>query len=132
MKMNNKLIEMAKIALKKSYSPYSNFKVGAALLCKDGSIFCGSNVECSTYGATICAERAAIVKAVNSGKREFLKIAVVSQNKSDFCYPCGICRQMLAEFACDIEVICAKPSGEYKAYRLNELLPNSFNKEHLK
>ena len=120
------LIDKAKEALKNSYSPYSDFKVGAAILTEDGEIFTGSNVENITFGATVCAERAAAVKAVNNGKRKFKAIAVVSQ-KGSFCMPCGICRQFLCEFSPEMIVIAANPDGDYKEFVLKDLIPEFFN-----
>lgn len=125
-KMERKLIEMAKSALKNSYSPYSGFKVGAALLCRDGSIYTGANVECASYGSTVCAERAAIVKAVNDGKRELTAIAVVSNNINEPCFPCGICLQMMFEFSDDLKVIVTDEIEEFKVFNITELLPYGF------
>ena len=91
------LIDKAHEAMKNAYSPYSGFKVGAAILTKDGKIFTGCNVENASYGATICAERCAATKAVSEGSNEFTAIAIVSSSDK-FTYPCGICRQFLSEF----------------------------------
>ncbi|MBQ3824478.1 MAG: cytidine deaminase, partial [Clostridia bacterium] len=104
------LIKLAEKAKDGSYSPYSHFRVGAALLTADGSVYTGANVECSSYGGTICAERAALVKAVNDGKRDFSAIAIISDD-SEPCYPCGICRQMLSDFSPDMAVISASADG---------------------
>jgi cytidine deaminase len=127
--MNNKeLYEKAYEAMKYAYAPYSGFKVGAAVLTKSGKVFTGCNVENATYGATICAERTAAAKAVSDGEKEFKAIAVASDS-IDTVFPCGICRQVLAEFGSeDMKVICTKNSGEYEVYRLKELLPNAFIK----
>jgi cytidine deaminase len=123
--MNDKqLYLIAKENLDKAYAPFSNFKVGAALLTKDGKVFTGVNVENSSYGATICAERTACVKAVSEGYRDFEKIAIVSSGGEAF--PCGICRQFLYEFADDLIVITGKNENELVTYRLNELLPEGF------
>ena len=113
-------------ATKFSYAPYSNFKVGAALLSKKGDIFTGCNVENASYGGTICAERTAVVKAVSCGHREFSKIAIAESKEGD-CTPCGFCRQVLSEFSKDgsLIVVC-KIGGEIKEIPLKELLPNSF------
>ncbi len=133
--MNNaELIKLALEARQKSYSPYSGFAVGAALLCKNGRVFTGCNIENSGYSATNCAERTAIFKAVSEGETEFEKIAVVGGNAEEsvpekYCPPCGICRQVLREFCnCDFEVIIARTSGDYKTMTLGELLPESFDK----
>lgn len=133
--MNNaELIKLALEAREKSYSPYSGFAVGAALLCKNGMVFTGCNIENSGYSATNCAERTAIFKAVSEGETEFLRIAVVGGNAeekepSDYCPPCGICRQVMREF-CEngFEIIIAKNENEYKTVTLEELLPLSFDK----
>ncbi len=131
---NGELIEFALEAREKSYSPYSRFAVGAALLCKNGKVFTGCNVENSGYSATNCAERTAIFKAVSEGETEFEKIAVVGGNKEDkipvdYCPPCGICRQVMREFCdSDFEIIIAKNENEYKSVTLEELLPLSFDK----
>lgn len=131
---NSELIELALEARQKSYSPYSGFAVGAALLCKNGRVFTGCNIENSGYSATNCAERTAIFKAVSEGETEFEKIAVVGGNAVEsvpekHCPPCGICRQVLREFcSCDFEVIIARTSEDYKTMTLGELLPESFDK----
>lgn len=131
---NAELIELALEARQKSYSPYSGFAVGAALLCKSGRVFTGCNIENSGYSATNCAERTAIFKAVSEGETEFEKIAVVGGNAVEsvpekYCPPCGICRQVLREFcSCDFEVIIARTSEDYKTMALGELLPESFDK----
>lgn len=133
------LVQKAYEAQKNSYSPYSDFQVGAALETKDGEIFLGCNVESATYSPTNCAERTAFFKAVSEGKREFLKIAIVG-NKKDakkediaYCPPCGVCLQVMAEF-CDpktFEVTIARDLDDYKTYVLADLLPFSFSKEIL-
>lgn len=123
------LINRAISAREYSYSPYSHFRVGAALLCKDGSVWTGCNIENRAYGPTNCAERTAFFKAVSEGRREFAAIAVAGGNEElDWCYPCGVCRQVMAEF-CDpdgFEIICARSREEYKIYTLRELLPEMF------
>ena len=133
--MNNaELIKLALSAREKSYSPYSGFAVGAALLCKNGKVFTGCNIENSGYSATNCAERTAFFKAVSEGEAEFEKIAVVGGNAeekelSEFCPPCGICRQVMREFCNgDFEIIIAKNETEYKTVTLEEILPLSFDK----
>ena len=127
----SKLIDKAIDMMNYSYAPYSGFKVGAALLCKDGSVYGGCNVEGSSYGNTICAERTALVKAVSEGKKEFEAIAV-SASSDDFCTPCGICRQMLADFGLDLIVLCCNQKGEFIEKRLFDLLPMAFTGESLK
>ncbi len=123
---NIELYNIAMKATENSYSPYSNFKVGAALLCKNGNLYTGCNVENISYGGTICAERTAVFKAVSSGDREFVKIAIAESNDGN-CTPCGFCRQVLSEFSKDGEllVIC-KYNGELREIPLKELLPYSF------
>ncbi len=127
----DELVKLAYEATKNAYTPYSNFNVGAALLTKSGKIYTGCNVECASYGATNCAERTAIFKAVSEGEREFAAIAVVSSSM-DYTYPCGICRQVIAEFGDEtMEIILAKDL-EYKVFTLAEMLPHSFTQKDLK
>ncbi len=121
----DKLIAEAKMARKKAYSPYSNFKVGAAVLTTDGKIFSGCNIENSSYGLSICAERAAIFNAVSSGYKKFTKIAVVTDSKPP-ASPCGACRQVIFEFGDDIEVIMANLKGDIKIMKIDELLKDGF------
>lgn len=131
------LIAAAFEAQKKAYAPYSGFMVGAALLCEDGEIFGGCNIENASYGACNCAERTAIFRAVYEGKRSFRAIAIVGKPGSApafaYCAPCGICRQVMAEFCNpqDFQIILPKSMTEYKVYRLEELLPLSFTAENL-
>ncbi len=116
--------------LKKSYCPYSHFAVGAALECSDGTVYTGCNVENAAFGPTLCAERVAVGKAVSEGHRDFVRI-VIAANSKDYCTPCGVCRQVLREFAPDLEVICLNGAGEEKSLTLPELLPYSFGPEFL-
>ena len=116
--------------LDRAYCPYSHFPVGAALECGDGTVFTGCNIENAAYGATICAERTAVAKAVSEGHRDFVRI-VIAGRSADFCVPCGTCRQVLREFAPHIEVICLNGAGEERTFTLEELLPYSFGPEHL-
>jgi cytidine deaminase len=117
-----KAVEMQSFA----YVPYSHFPVGAALECSDGTVFTGCNVENAAYGSTICAERTAIVKAVSEGHRDFVRIAIAG-NSEDFCVPCGSCRQVMMEFAPEMEVICLNAAGESRTFALRELLPYGFD-----
>ena len=117
-----KAVEMQSFA----YVPYSHFPVGAALECSDGTVFTGCNVENAAYGSTICAERTAIVKAVSEGHRDFVRIAIAG-NSEDFCVPCGSCRQVMMEFAPEMEVICLNAAGESRSFALRELLPYGFD-----
>lgn len=134
---NSELITKALEARKFSYSPYSGFSVGAALLCDDGSVYAGCNIENSSFSPTICAERTAIFKAVSEGKKNFLKIAVVgadSENETpvNYCPPCGVCRQVMREFCGnDFEIVIAKSCDDYKVKKLSELLPESFDKREV-
>ena len=126
-----KLIEKALEMLQFSYTPYSHWKVGAALLCADGKIWGGCNIENAAYTPSNCAERTAFFNAVSAGEKEFKAIAVVGGhegNVSSFCFPCGVCRQVMMEF-CDPEdfiVIVAKNTDEYRINTLKELLPDGF------
>lgn len=121
------LVEYALIAMKNAYAPYSGLKVGAAVLTDRGNIFTGVNVENASFGATNCAERTAIFKAVSEGETGIIMVAVAS-DMDDIIYPCGICRQVLAEFCKeDAAVICANKKGEYMAYTLKDLLPCAFH-----
>ncbi len=132
---NKELLVHAKSVLKNSYSPYSEFKVGAALLTAKGEVYTGCNVENASYGATICAERTAILKAVSDGERDFLKIAIVSESDNekfvdfagDFTFPCGICVQVMTEFMKDAEVILENKLGEIKVIKVKDLAPFSFS-----
>lgn len=126
-----KLVDMAIEAQENSYSPYSNFKVGAALLTKSGKIFKGCNVENAAYGPSNCAERTAIFSAVANGEREFDKIAIICGNGDEFGAPCGVCRQVIYEFAPEMEVILAKRNGETKKYKAYELLPEAFGPKNI-
>lgn len=126
-----KLIKKAIKILNFSYAPYSNFHVGAALLTSEGEIYTGCNIENAAYGPSNCAERTAIFKAVSEGKKEFEAIAVVGVKNGkieNFCPPCGVCRQVLAEFCKkDFEIVLAKSTNEYKIMTLEQLLPESFS-----
>lgn len=122
---DKQLVKKAIDAKEFSYSPYSRFRVGAALLCKDGSVYTGCNIENSAYGPSNCAERTAIFKAVSEGKREFKKIAVVLDNE-EYASPCGVCRQVMMEFSPDMEIIMANCNGDFIKKKLKELLPYAF------
>jgi len=126
------LIENAIKARKLSYSPYSGFAVGAAVLADSGKIYKGANIENASYGATVCAERNAIFQAVLAGEKKILAVAVTGGKEneevpSDYAYPCGMCRQVMTEFGeSDMIIIVAKSVEDYKKYRLDELLPHGF------
>lgn len=128
---DHQLTELAIQMQQRSYVPYSHFPVGAALLCDDGTVFTGCNVENAAYGSTICAERTALVKAVSEGYTRFTAIAIAGQGE-DFCWPCGACRQMLCEFAPDLRVLAARGDGMFQVSTLSQLLPNSFGPHSLK
>ena len=120
-----------------AYAPYSGFKVGAALLAKNGDIYGGCNIENAAYGATNCAERTAFFKAISEGVREFAAIAIVGgpeEGVKDFCAPCGICRQVMEEFCSPDEfyIILAKSPEEKKIFTLEQLFPEGFTPENLK
>lgn len=119
------LVKKALAARKHSYSPYSKFAVGAALETEDGTIFTGANVENASYGLAICAERTALVKAVSEGHKKFKRLAVVADYPKP-CPPCGMCRQMLIEFAPDLELILANTKGKTEKVDLAKLLPKVF------
>jgi len=116
--------------LERSYCPYSRFPVGAALECADGSVFTGCNIENAAYSPTLCAERVAVGKAVSEGHRDFVRIAVAGRCE-DYCVPCAVCRQVLYEFAPDMEVTALNGKGEELALPLRELLPHGFGPDYL-
>ena len=119
------LIEIATEASKNSYSPYSHYNLGAALLCKNGKVFKGTNVENASYPLTCCAERIAIFKAVSEGEREFDTL-VIRSNDDSFPYPCGACRQVMAQFSDDLIVYVVNGKNEVKKFTIKELLPYTF------
>ncbi len=127
----NNLITKALEARKNAYAPYSHYQVGAALLTADNKIYQGCNIENASYGATNCAERTAFFKAVSEGKRKFLAVAIAGgmegEEPVDYAYPCGICRQVMREFAEDeLRIFVAKSVQDYREYTLAELLPAGF------
>jgi cytidine deaminase len=135
---NLELLEEAKKARLKAYTPYSNFKVGAALLTKSGKVYLGCNIENATYTPTNCAERTAFFKAVSEGEREFEKIAIVGAKDGEdanvMCSPCGVCRQVMMEF-CDpkeFQIILANGENTCRVMTLEELLPCGFSSSNLK
>ncbi len=134
MKKYNKLIVEALSVREQAHAPYSGFKVGAALLCVGGDVFTGCNIENSSYGATICAERVAFSSAIAKGKRKFNAIAIVGGKDeiNDFCYPCGICRQFMSELCTPDFKIVLFDGTTPLIVTLDELLPNAFNKSSLK
>ena len=130
-----KLIELAKEAMKRAYAPYSAFQVGAALLCGDGTVYQGCNIENAAYGPSNCAERTAIFKAVYDGKRDFTAIAICGGKDgiiTGACPPCGVCRQVLREFCQDDFIIyIVGAEGSFESCTLGELLPHSFSPNNL-
>lgn len=131
------LIRSSLSARKKAYVPYSGYAVGAAVLTGDDRIYMGCNIENASYGATVCAERTAIFKAVSEGRNKCKAIAIVGSPEGDevtqYAYPCGMCRQVMREFAQpqDFTVIIAKSEEEYQVFSLEQLLPESFGPENL-
>lgn len=128
---NKDLINLAIEAKRNAHVPYSHFKVGAALLTKSGKVYQGANMECSSYGMTVCAERVALVKALYDGEKNFEKIAVVGGSEDELTYttPCGACRQFLADFGVELEVVMGymeENELKEKVFKLKELLPESF------
>ena len=134
--LEQKLMNTAIEYRKRSYSPYSGYQVGAALLSADGEIFGGCNIESASFSPTNCAERTALFKAVSEGKKDFTAIAVVggkAGDKLEFCTPCGVCRQALVEFCNPKEFVVYLGTGteDYKGYLLDELLPFSFTPKNV-
>ena len=136
MKYDKKLlVDLACEARLKAYSPYSQFCVGAALLCADGEVIVGANIENSSYGATNCAERTAFFTALMQGRKDFTAIAIVGAKRGEeitsFCAPCGICRQVMAEFCKkDFEVLLYD-GKDVKTYTMSDMLPEAFDKDNL-
>ena len=134
--MINQLIDTAIYQLKYSYTPYSNFKVGAALLAKNGQVYTGCNIENAGYTATNCAERTAFFKAVSEGVKEFQAICVVGGKAgvlTEYAAPCGVCRQVMMEF-CDpeeFEIVLGNSAGDIKVIKLKDILPEGFGPENL-
>lgn len=134
--IEKQLVDLAVLAMERAYSPYSKCKVGAALLTENGKIFTGCNVENASYSATICAERNAVFKAISEGEYKFKMIAISSSKDGKIITafpPCGICRQVMAEF-CDDDFAVLSVTGyeSYKRYTLKELLPFAFTSENLR
>ena len=116
--------------LDRAYCPYSHFPVGAALECSDGTVFTGCNIENAVYPVGTCAERTAMSKAVSEGHTDFVRI-VIAGRSDDYCYPCGMCRQFMMEFAPDMQVICLNGKGEALDLTLHDLLPYGFDNSFL-
>ena len=122
--MKSDLIAAARAALKQAYAPYSRFRVGAALESRSGRVFVGVNVENASYGLTICAERSAVARAVAEGERKFVRLAIATPTHR-FTYPCGACRQVLAEFSPNLPIVLVA-SGRTRQTRLSKLFPNPY------
>ncbi|MGC8596028.1 MAG: cytidine deaminase [Candidatus Kryptoniota bacterium] len=129
-KKYSQLIKLSTEARNNAHAPHSNFRVGAAIEGKSGKIYSAFNIEVSSYGLSMCAERIAIWKAISLGEKEFKRIALVSDAR-DFCTPCGACRQVLYELAGDIEIIMTNGDNEIEVKRLSQLLPEAFTSETL-
>lgn len=128
----SKLIKEAYEAKKYSYAPYSDFRVGAALLCASGKIYQGCNIENAAYSPTNCAERTAFFKAISEGEREFVAIAIAG-DKNEYLAPCGVCRQVMMEF-CDektFQIVLPRTETDYKIFTLEELFPAAFSSRNL-
>jgi cytidine deaminase len=125
-----KLVERAREVQQQSYAPYSNFRVGAALLGSDGEIYVGCNVENASYSVTMCAEQGAICSAVAAGERTFTHMALITDSPHAES-PCGACRQVLSEFAPELEIMSVSATGEEQRWKLNELLPMAFTPKSL-
>ncbi len=133
---DKELLQLAIDAMNYSYSPYSGCKVGAALLCKNGKVFTGTNIENAAFGPTVCAERVAIFKAVSEGEKAFSKIAVVGGKNgiiNGIFAPCGVCRQVLREFCeDDFTILLGETPYDFKTVALKDLLPLSFSPDNVK
>jgi cytidine deaminase len=127
---SNQLLSAARSARENAHAPYSNFRVGAALRAKSGQIYTGCNVENSTYGLTVCAERVAIFKAISEGERGFDAIAVVTDTEQ-LTPPCGACRQIIWEFCGDVPVILGNLKGNTETHKMSSLLPRPFDSSFL-
>ena len=126
----NDAVEAARSASEKAYAPYSNFRVGAAILTEGGDVHVGCNVENASYGLSICAERGAVMKMASDGGDRRIRLVVVHSPNVAPCFPCGACRQVLREFGCR-EVVVLDEGGEVRRYPFEEILPNSFGPEAL-
>jgi len=122
---DRELLRSANRARDRAYCPYSRFPVGAALLCADGTVITGANIESSVNGLSLCAERVALFKAISDGRRSFVRLAVSCSG--DHCRPCGACRQVLFEQAPDLEILMGNPDGTFVRTTVRELLPDAFS-----
>lgn len=128
---DQELVNLAIEMQARSYAPYSHFAVGAALLCEDGTVFTGCNVENAAYGSTLCAERTALVKAVSEGYTDGFSVIAIAGQGEDYCWPCGACRQMLYEFAPDLTVLAARKDGSFCRASMSQLFPHGFGPRSL-
>jgi cytidine deaminase len=126
---DQELLRRANEARKLAYAPYSGFAVGAALLCEDGTVFTGVNIENAAFGPSVCAERTAFFKAISEGHRDFVKLAVTCDQA--YCQPCGVCRQVMIEHAPDLEILMGNPDGQFKRTTIRDLLPEAFSSDAL-
>ena len=122
---DEQLLQLANDVRGSAYAPYSGFKVGAALLCADGTVFTGINIENATFTPSVCAERTAFFKAISEGYKDFVKIAVTCDK--EYCSPCGVCRQVMVEHAPNLEILLGNPQGTFKRMSIKDLLPESFS-----
>ena len=129
--VNEELLRAATEVRENAYAPFSNFRVGSALLTDDGEIIRGSNVESASYGLTVCAERVAVWNAISQGKRKIVKIAVVADTE-DLTPPCGVCRQIIWEFGGNIPVVLGNLHGTSETVQMKDLLPRAFDTKFLK
>ena len=121
---DKQLLQLANEARANAYVPYSGFAVGAALLCKDGSVYTGVNIENAAFGPSVCAERTAFFKAISEGQRDFVRLAVTCDR--EYCQPCGVCRQVMIEHAPDLEILMGNLEGFFRRTTIRELLPEAF------
>jgi cytidine deaminase len=128
--VNKDLLALLKKTRANALATYSNFKVGAILVTTGGGKYTGYNIESSSYGLTICAERVALFKALSEGERKFKELYIIGPN-DEFCSPCGACRQVIIDYAPDINIVLVNDKGEHKIFKINVLLPEAFTDKRL-